>query len=470
MSDYTEHARLSPSGSKKWMSCPGSITLEEQVPPKTSIYADEGTACHTVAAWCLTQHHRAEKWIGQDIAVNAQNEEPRFVEFTEEMVELTQEYVDEVRRSSIGNQYWVEQRVEFSQYVGVPGQFGTADFMCYVAEDKELQVDDAKFGHRPVGVEENSQLMFYALGAYAMLELSYDIERVRLRIHQPKVRKGPIEWTCTVDELMAFAKVAWDRAQLVELAGEQWKRISLAHPADQVEERAQWDRKFLNPEPNEDECAFCRAMATCPNAQRQVETIVGAAFDVVVETPDHKPPPAKSLVPAPGPKLDLVMAACGFLEDFTKAVRATMEGHLLGGGASDLFGLELGREGHRRWSDPAEAEKMLRETFRLKLEDAFNLKVKSPTQIEKLAGMDKASLSAKKPKKAKKGEEAPPPAAPALPPIIGPVQWKRIGSLIVRNPAKPSVKPKSAIKAPYEVPKLDADDFQPVAESGDDLV
>jgi hypothetical protein len=457
MSDYTEHARLSPSGSKKWMACPGSITLEELMPPETSIYADEGTACHTVAARCLTEHYPATKWVGHDIPVNAANEDPRFVEFTEEMAELVQEYVNAVKFSSIGCEYWVETRVEFSEYVGVPGQFGTADFACYNADDKELQVDDAKFGHREVGVEENSQLMFYALGMYGRLELSHDIQNIRLRIHQPKVREGPIEWTCTLEELLAFGKRAWDRAQLVELAAEQWKRIHML-PPDHAE-LDDWYGKFLNPNPNEDECAFCRAMATCPAARRKVEETVGASFDVIAETKDD----AKKWVPPPGFNLDVKMAAAGFLEDYVIALRAAMEGYLLSGGESTLFGLELGRQGHRRWSDADAAEKMLREQFRLTIEDAYNLKVKSPTQIEKLANMDKASLA-----KAKKHAKKPETTEPLPPPVVGPVQWKRIGQLIVRNPAKPSVKLKDKIKTPYTPPALDGGAFQPAAESDDD--
>ena len=141
-----------------------------------------------------------------------------------------------------------------------------------------------------------------------------------------------------------------------------------------------------------------------------------------------------------------------------------MEGYLLSGGESTLYGLELGRQGHRRWSDPAAAEKMLREQFRLTIEDAYNLKVKSPTQVEKLAGMDKASL-AKAKKRAKKGEAMPAEEQP----IVGPVQWKRINALIVRNPAKPSVKLKASITTPYTAPALDGASFESVAEPGDDL-
>jgi hypothetical protein len=45
----SEHAKLSPSASERWMTCPASIRMEEQVPPEPeSTYAAEGTAAHSL--------------------------------------------------------------------------------------------------------------------------------------------------------------------------------------------------------------------------------------------------------------------------------------------------------------------------------------------------------------------------------------------------------------------------------------
>lgn len=164
------HARLSPSGSKKWFACPGSLTLEEPIPNVATTYSDDGTAMHEVAAWCLTHHWRAAKCIGDYIVVSRPDEEPvRKVLFTEDMADLVQGYVDSVRFMGIGNQTWIEQRVDFSEFCGVPGQFGTADAIILNERDGELIVDDLKTGYTPVRVERNSQLMCYALGALARL-------------------------------------------------------------------------------------------------------------------------------------------------------------------------------------------------------------------------------------------------------------------------------------------------------------
>ena len=164
-----EHAKLSPSSSKKWFACPGSLVLEAPIPNKSSTYSDDGTAMHHVAALCLTEHWRASKYVGQDIPVNSRHEEPRFVEFTDEMAELVQGYVDTVRVIGIGNEVHVEKRVDFSEFVQLPDSFGTADAIVVDDRAGELVLIDLKTGHTPVVVEENSQLMLYALGVLAML-------------------------------------------------------------------------------------------------------------------------------------------------------------------------------------------------------------------------------------------------------------------------------------------------------------
>ncbi len=147
------------------MACPGSVTLEAPFPDTSSAYSDDGTAMHAVAAWCLIEHRRAHLRIGQHIPVHHESEQPRYVEFTDDMAGLTQDYVDTVRVLGIGNLLQVEQRVDFSAFVGVADQFGTADAIIWNDRDGELMLVDLKTGYKFVDAEENSQLLCYALGA-----------------------------------------------------------------------------------------------------------------------------------------------------------------------------------------------------------------------------------------------------------------------------------------------------------------
>lgn len=399
---------------------------------KTSAAADDGTCCHVVAAMCLTQHRRASHWIGQDIKVSGPNEEDRFLEFTDERAEKTQQYVDEVRFLGIGQETWVEQRVTFSQYIDVPEQFGTMDFATYNPNEYLLDVRDAKFGYLPVEAEDNSQLKVYALGLLAKLEMSHDIRKIRLGIHQPQLRKGAITWDTTPEELYRWAEEVLKPAAHRTLEAER----ALAECSNS-EEFDEWCIRFLNPDPNDHDCEFCKAQGICPNTQAKMEEVLGREFSVVAEVSTEV---VKSWVPLPGPKLDAAMAACDQMEDFIRSVRAAMEAHLLNGGHSELFGLELGRRGARKWKDPQAAEKILREQFRVPMEHAYNMKLVSPTQVE-----DRLAPKAP-PKRKKKGQPVPEKTES----VIGPRQWAMLQDEITRADPKPSVKLKSKIGIPYD--------------------
>ena len=173
------HARLGPSGAKKWMACPGSIVLEADFPNTSSKYADGGTACHDIAARCLIGNLRASSFVGEYVAVNHEKEAKRTVLFDEDMAELTQAYVDGVvALLAPDTKLWVETRVEISPWLGVDGQFGTADVATLDVYrgpdaqegDLELGVHDAKFGRTPVSID-TPQLPLYALGFISALML-----------------------------------------------------------------------------------------------------------------------------------------------------------------------------------------------------------------------------------------------------------------------------------------------------------
>jgi hypothetical protein len=159
------HAKHSLSGSKRRYACPGSPTLEAPFPDTGSKAADSGTAMHIVAAWCLTEHRRADLRIADMINVADEDEPPEYVEFTDDMAELTQGYVDTVRALGIENLMLIEQRVDVSEITGVAEQFGTADCIIFDRRAGELMVIDLKTGYRPVSPVDNTQLQLYALGA-----------------------------------------------------------------------------------------------------------------------------------------------------------------------------------------------------------------------------------------------------------------------------------------------------------------
>lgn len=260
------------------------------------------------------------------------------------------------------------------------------------------------------------------------------LSQVRLVIYQPKA-DGVTERVMTMDELRAFAEELEANAQRVIEADR-------AHAQMPLE---QWWPIHLNPAPNDVDCAWCRALPTCPSVQAKLQHDTGMDFTAM---PEEGAIVEKVATYTPL-ELSTFMKAVPLLESALKAVRAEVERRLMAGIAVDDFGLELGRQGNREFKDPEEAERLLRKQFRLRVEDIYTLKLKSPTQIEKLT----------KPQKDEEGV--------VQPPVLGARRWATLETQITRGDARPSVKPLSAIKNPWIPPKISADEFQSVDDASD---
>lgn len=431
----TTHALLSPSGAHRWMRCTGSLALEKDYPRTSSKYADEGTAAHFLAAACLVRDVAPHKFIGQDIALGHSGEcfanetlstqHDVLIPVTDEMAENVQVYIDTIKQYADGNELMVEQRVEFSHVVGVPDSFGTSDAVVLTSDGEEIQVHDLKYGKGvKVDAEENEQLMLYALGALNEFGMVGDFKRVRMVIHQPRLNHIS-EWTCTVEQLNDFAKVA------KECAAEAMDIYRGVQPAEYNH--------------GEKQCKFCKAKATCPALRNEVAATV---FKPGVATPDEfsaLDADKTSLVYATeiaeggyGAEIEEWLSVCmtkvDLIEDWCKAVRAEVERRLLNGKQVPGFKLVEGRKGARAWSNEAEVEAALK-AFRLKVEEMYDFKLISPTTAEKLS---KAGT-------------------------IGPRQWPKLQELITQSQGKPSVVPESD-KRPALVVTAVADEFDNVED------
>lgn len=180
------HARLSPSAAARWINCPGSIRLSDQVPPApSSEYADEGTAAHALAELKL----RAEIHEITTRKYAAGLKKQRAGQYyCGEMDEATDFYKDVVLEHLAGagkdGELLIEQR--FSLGTWAPGSFGTSD--AVVIGNGVLEVIDLKYGKGiRVDAKGNPQLRLYALGAVDLFEDLYDFESVRMTIVQPRL-------------------------------------------------------------------------------------------------------------------------------------------------------------------------------------------------------------------------------------------------------------------------------------------
>lgn len=242
------HAELSPSGSSRWMVCPGSISLCASLGLEgtTSRAAALGTAAHFLAEQCLTHDHAANEFLHETIHVEEWKdsaggkidhagfrkfkpgkkyrgldlEQAYGFKFTvdDTMVEGVQVYLDYVRRTidgatlaGIDHDMQVEVWCDLS-FLGIPGlDGGTSDaVLIFDRGEYGIEIIDYKNGRRAVEVVANSQLRHYGLGAMNYVEEKYgtEVPSVTMTIVQPNAYHldGPIRSDVMErDDLLAWA-------------------------------------------------------------------------------------------------------------------------------------------------------------------------------------------------------------------------------------------------------------------------
>lgn len=366
------HAVLSASGSERWSECPGAPAMESVFPRSSSRDADEGTAAHELAKIVFsTEDRKAEQFLGMGIKVGE-----RMFEADDDMTGYVQKYVDSVLNYANGCEVLVEQQVSIESITGEPGGIGTSDAVVVNAAAREIQIHDLKYGRGvPVLAENNKQLLIYAAGTLATLDYLVsmdDIDEVLLVIHQVRLR-GPSEWRLSKAEFL-------QRVEELRVRAKAARRLYLLR-----NEPAQIEP---NLRPGDEQCRWCKAKAVCPALAKHVADQVGASFEelpvmalaVEGDADKAKTDPAQ----AGNTDLNTKMLAVDLVEQWCKAVRAETERRLLAGEGDGLdWKLVQGRKGNRAWDDEAEVEAACK-SLRLKSDEMYNRKLKTPPQIEKV--------------------------------------------------------------------------------------
>ena len=204
------HALLSASGSERWLNCPPSARLEENLPGRYSNAAEEGTLAHAVAE--LMNMYNFSKVMENGFTKKKFNAELANLEknqlYSAEMLEhastfssYVSELYQEKKKKKKSPLIYFEHPIDFRGYV--PEGFGRGDVL--LVSDDEIHIIDYKYGTGvPVSAENNSQMQLYALGAYDEFSFAGDYENAKLSIYQPRIDNFS-DWDISFKELLGWA-------------------------------------------------------------------------------------------------------------------------------------------------------------------------------------------------------------------------------------------------------------------------
>lgn len=230
----SQHARLSASASKAWLSCSGYIAFQDHYKnpnAEESEYAKEGTEAHALAEKILNHI------FFKGPAVKRTRDNADMLYYVEQYRDYVLDlYNDLVRKYGPKNvDVKIEQKLDFSNIV--PEGFGTGDVVILTPD--ELHVVDLKYGQGvPVSAYDNSQLKLYGLGAINQYDELYDIKKVVLHIAQVRLDYG-------------FSSFEIDRDEL-----ENWS-AEVKNAADEI-----FAGKVMY-QPGEEQCRWCEGRSRC---------------------------------------------------------------------------------------------------------------------------------------------------------------------------------------------------------------
>lgn len=256
MATPTKHAVCSASSSERWLHCTAAPRFEEQFPPGTSVYAEEGRLAHSFCELAGAKRFGkiSDEEFNAEVA-KLQNDPL----YNAEMLQTSSFFADYLWDKSMffpAMPYMAQEvSVDFSEYV--PDGFGTCD--CVMIGGDTLHITDYKHGKGvPVSAIKNSQMRLYALGALKKYLPIFGnaIKLVSMAIVQPRITEEVTEEVITVEELRLWGM------QITPLAMRAYYGMGVFVPGE-------W-------------CRFCRGKAQC-RARANANTAFEDFKDCLIE-------------------------------------------------------------------------------------------------------------------------------------------------------------------------------------------
>ena len=415
----TAHAKLSASSSKRWLSCPASVPLSDGIKRTTSKFAAEGTAAHALGEYCLKNDFLDPH---ECIGFTAEQLGEDFGDYTvdTDMANHITLYVDTIKMDHMLNfdsdaEMGIETQVRLKHLeTDVSGPlFGTND-CSMVSMFIRLGVYDLKYGkHVEVLAENNTQGLFYALGAWYDADKSTDENEIiiiqpRLGDYNARVKR----WEFSSEVLEEYEVKLKKGIARVEEAYEVIAEAEELHGCEFDELDSQLQLEILGDlmQVSDEGCKFCSKKATCPKIFEDTMSDAMADFspEGEVDFPDIKELSNKQTLQ--------ILNNAKRIIDYVKSVQSYAHDEAMAGTTVPGHKLVRGKS-NRVWTNPDKiAAALIKLKPKLKAQIKFTeVKVISPAQFEKIAGKDTAKHLITKPdgkltlvKNSHKGQEVKP--------------------------------------------------------------
>lgn len=348
------HARLSPSSASRWLRCPASVQFieDEGIEDEGGTAANQGSILHEICERCLSS-----------TAVSPYSFVGETMEYEGTTLEITELHADEIQKGldyidEIPGKIFIEKRVSLDRWMR--NQFGTLD--VGIIGPKRVTIFDWKWGYIPVQAVDNDQLRIYALGFWEKyVRRQYpELRKFRLIIWQPFAPGGGGEWDVDLDELLDFGD------EVIDLARATYKK----------------DAPFV---PGEKQCAYCPA----------AKNLVCAAYkkfnlDMLIDDDDAMDEEIEMGIPMrmantkemTPERRSHILQHRSMINKFLDRLAAEELDDALKGRPTPGRKAVDGRSPARKYHDKEDAEREI--TLILPDEEAYNRKLVSPTQLEKL--------------------------------------------------------------------------------------
>lgn len=264
--EQPKHAEFSASQSSQWLNCHGVMGMKALVPKeKSGDAANEGTAAHELLEICLNEGLDGYEMIDRSITITTDEDEEITYIVDDDMADAVQGCIDVVNsyiKDYPHAEIKVEQKVDISELCG-EGMYGTVDVRIAIAYDRLIIIDYKHGRGVPVDAEDNTQLIYYALGS--ALEDDFEFETVEMVIVQPRCPQNADvqEYILPVEDVREWAVGFRMGRQRAEKARDEI--IKAGKPISKYLKAGSW-------------CKFCPAQGICPAKYDQMIKVAQMEF------------------------------------------------------------------------------------------------------------------------------------------------------------------------------------------------